>query len=348
MRVLQLGPYPPPHGGVQTNLVALRRFLLERRIPCPVINLTRFRKPPDDHQVYYPKNALQLLWLLLRLRYDIIHLHIGGNLTWRLLGLSLICGLIPWAKAVLTFHSGGYSSSRHGTTACPSSLRGFVFRRFDRLIAVNPEIAGLFLRFGVSPRRTRLICPYSFSARETLQNRPLPHQLNDFYQSHSPVFVTVALLEPEYDLPLQIEVLESVRRRFPNAGLAIIGSGSLETELRSQISAKSFAEHIFLSGDLSHDDALHAIASADLFLRTTLFDGDSISLREAIQLGTPVIATNNQMRPPQVHLIPPSDLAALRRAIEDRLASPAPPSPAPEPDTRNLDAVLATYQELTA
>ena len=33
MRVLQLGPYPPPHGGVQTNLVAIRAFLLKAEHP---------------------------------------------------------------------------------------------------------------------------------------------------------------------------------------------------------------------------------------------------------------------------------------------------------------------------
>ena len=31
MRVVQLGPYPPPHGGVQTNLVAIREYLRRQR-----------------------------------------------------------------------------------------------------------------------------------------------------------------------------------------------------------------------------------------------------------------------------------------------------------------------------
>jgi len=48
-----MGPYPPPHGGVQTNLVAIRRFLLSRGIPCAVINLTRYRREDGD-EIYYP------------------------------------------------------------------------------------------------------------------------------------------------------------------------------------------------------------------------------------------------------------------------------------------------------
>src|SRR5437879_6414495 len=124
MRVLQLGPYPPPHGGVQTNLVAIRRFLIGRGISCEAINLTRFRRPDADG-VYYPKSALELARLLLRLRCDVLHLHIGGDLTARLLALSLFCCWLPGRKAALTFHSGGYPSSPQGRATGAGSLRAF-------------------------------------------------------------------------------------------------------------------------------------------------------------------------------------------------------------------------------
>jgi len=94
MKVLQLGPYPPPHGGVQTNIVAIREYLSSRNIPNAVINLTRFRKTSSG-EVFYPQNAFELIRLLVRLRYDVVHIHIGGNLTTRLLALCLVCHLLP-------------------------------------------------------------------------------------------------------------------------------------------------------------------------------------------------------------------------------------------------------------
>src|SRR5713101_4595496 len=118
MKVLLLGPYPPPHGGVQTNLVAIHRLLLRRQIPSAVINLTRYRQADTD-QVFYPTSALQVFRLLLTLRYDIVHMHIGGNLATRLLALGLFCCLLPRCKTVLTFHSGGYPSSAAGKAAHP-------------------------------------------------------------------------------------------------------------------------------------------------------------------------------------------------------------------------------------
>jgi glycogen synthase len=346
MRVLLLGPYPPPHGGVQTNLVAIHRLLLQRKVPTTVINLTRYRRPDSDH-VYYPKSAFKVVRLLLKLRYDIAHLHIGGNLATRLLGLGLLCSLRPGCKTVLTFHSGGYPSSSAGKAAHPRTFSGFVLRRFDRLIGVNPELIDFFHRVGVSPQRTRLIPPHSFPALNGQRNGSLPPPLDDFFRRHQPVLIAVSGLRPEYDLPLQIDVLGTVREKAPTAGLLIIGSGPQQGELRNRIQATPYAGHILMCGDLPHAVTLQAIERSDLMLRTTFYDGDAISVREALHLGTPVIATDNGMRPSGVRLIPPANLSALRGAIEEALA--APPSQRPPqivPDEQNVEAVLNLYREL--
>lgn len=345
MKVLQLGPYPPPHGGVQTNLVALRRYLRERGIPCAVINLTRHRRADAD-DVYYPKTGLEVFKLLRQVSADIVHLHLGGHVTPRLLGLSLACCSLPGRRAVLTFHSGGYPSSAAGQRARPTSLRGFVFRRFDKIIAVNEEIVEMFRRFGVPAERIELILPHAPNSLSP--DTELPGSLKNFFAAHNPVLLTVGLLEPEYDLALQIEALGRIRQNFPDAGLVIIGSGSLADELRRLIDAKPYASHVLLCGDVPHEITLRAIAEGAAFLRTTLYDGDSISVREALHLGVPVIATNNGMRPAGVILIPPAQLEALCHAIENNLTTSRPQSNDAETGEENLLAVLNLYRELLA
>ena len=70
---------------------------------------------------------------------------------------------------------------------------------------------------------------------------------------------------------------------------------------------------------MPHAVTLRATLESDVVLRTTLYDGDSVSVREALYIGTPVIATDNGMRPEGVHLIPPSDAGRLRDAVCDVL-----------------------------
>ena len=343
MRVLQIGPYPPPHGGVESNLVAIHHFLLKKEISSEVINVTRFRDIRSE-RIYYPKNLFGLLYLLFRLRYDIVHLHIGGQVSLRLLGLSFICCIIPFHKNVLTFHSGGYPSSKEGKSAGRWTLRGIVFRMFDRVICVNEEIVNLFHKFGLKPKKTKLICPYSFPAK--LSQHSLKAVVNNFFESHNPVLLSVGGLEPEYDLMIQINVLESILVNHPTAGLVIAGSGSLKDELESYINSKPYSSNILLCGDLAHLDTLLAIQKCDLFLRTSLYDGDSIAVREALHLATPIIATNTVMRPKGVSLIPTNDIDALRDAIEKDLSKQNSGKREVGSSEENLEIILELYKEL--
>lgn len=346
MRVLQLGPYPPPYGGVEVNLVAIRSFLLQHGHECTVLNITRHRKQEGDG-VFYPRTAQELIKRLFSIPSDIIHLHIGGSVPLRLLMLALLCAIVPGRRSVLTFHSGGYPRSQEGRSARRWTLRGMVFRRFDRIIVVNTEIAEMFSRFGIDASSIRLICPHV--SRGPSDNVSLSPRLQSFFESHSPILLTVGLLEPEYDLPLQINALEAVRQRWPRVGLAIIGSGSIEAELRGLISQKTYAEDVLLCGDVDHDVTLRAMSACDIFLRTTIFDGDSISVREALHLGAPVIATDNGMRPDGVRVVPVSNRQALEEAIIDSSLNAKAPRTGPvntEADDVNVAAVFELYKEL--
>ncbi|MGD0518930.1 MAG: glycosyltransferase family 4 protein [Thermoguttaceae bacterium] len=338
-----MGAYPPPYGGVQTNIVAIRQYLLERGIPCAVINLTRHRESRAE-QLYHPKSALEVMRLLIRLRYDIIHLHHGGDLTPRLLMLYFLCGVLPGKRTVLTFHSGGYPSSKAGRSARFATLRGLIFKRIDRIVAVNDEMISMFRRFGVPSARLRLIPPYTI--RRPAPDWPLSDPLHGFFESHRPLLLTVGLLEPEYDLPLQIDVLGLIRQRHPKAGLVIIGSGSLDETLRAMVQTKPYAQHILVCGDMPHPETLCAIRDCDVFLRTTRYDGDAVSVREALHLGLPVIATENGMRPAGVLRIPVADLAALETAIEHCLNRDVKRQSRGGSGEENLQEVLELYQEV--
>lgn len=343
MRVLQLGPFPPPYGGVQANLVAIREYLRRLGVANGVINLTRHRRASVDG-VFYPNSSAETAALLLKLRARILHLHLGGTIQFRIAALALFCSAIPGRKTVLSFHSGGYPSSPEGRAAKRASFLGFVFRRLDRIIVVNQELAAMFRRFGVPEQRIRLILPHFVDHTEIAPSLPQP--INSFFAEHHPVLTTVGLLEPEYELPMQIDVLGRIRECKPDAGLVIIGSGSLELQLRETIKAKPYGPHILLAGDVPHRVSLLAIRESRVFLRTTLYDGDAVSVREALSLGTPIIATDNGMRPDGVQLIPISNADALEAAILNELVHQPIRTKVDDSGIQNLQQVVQLYREL--
>lgn len=320
--------------------MAIRAFLRRGGHTCYGINLTRHRRPDEDG-LFFPDSAIGVITLIWKLRADIIHLHIGGDLTTRLLALGAISSAMPGSKSVLTFHSGGFPSSDAARLFLASRSKRRLLQRFHHLIAVNEQIRQFFVRAGIPPSRIRVISPYA-----TVQPHcgPLPPRLEEFLASHQPLLMTIGLLEPEYDLPLQVELLGELLSSHANAGLLIVGSGSLHHALSRFIDSKPWRDRIFLYGDLEHSMTLAALQRAHVFLRTTLYDGDALSVREALELGVPVVATRTVFRPEGVTLVPIGDRNAIRQAVADSLNSGAKPAAPPGGD-RNIAAVITLYEE---
>ena len=344
MHVLQLGPYPPPEGGINRNMLAIREELLANGHQCSIIATSKSTKITNEKDVYHPRNPQELIKLLQKINFDILHLHVGGEITKRVLGLIAVCAFFGRGKSVLTIHSGGYPSSKEGKSAKKNSIRGAVFRQFEKIITVNPLIAEVFEKYGIAKEKIKVV--YPFVHRNPDPSVEIPKNLKDFAEKHSPFLLTVCLLEDTYDLFMQIDAMEKVLEKFPDAGLMIVGSGSLENELKKAISSKSYSDRIFLAGDVEHKITLHLIKKADILLRTTKFDGDAIAVREALFLDTPVIATDNGLRPEGVNLIPIHDADALVREIEN-LANEEKKIKLEKPDDKsNITEILKIYDEV--
>ncbi len=344
MHVLQLGPHPPPEGGISRNMLAIREELRGNGHHCSIIATSRSTSIVPEPDVYNPRTPFQLLKLLLTLRYDILHLHVGGELSTRMLGLILACSFFRRGRNVFSLHSGGYPLTEAGRAATKNSFRGWLFRRYARIVAVNPLIAEVFERYGVGKNKLRII--YPFAHRSPDPNVEIPIEFSDFERSHAPFLLTVGLLENEYDLFLQIDAMAEVIEKLPDAGLMVVGSGSLKEKLVEAIAAKPYADRIFLVGDVENRVTLHLINDADILLRTTLFDGDAISVREALFLDTPVIATDNGMRPGGLNLIPVGDKKALVEKILVVARSTRTEKVAKPDDTANISETVSLYEEL--
>ena len=343
MQILQLTPYPPPEGGISRNSLAIREELRRNEHRCSIIATAKSDVILEEPDVYHPRTPVELIKLLAKLKYDVLHVHVGGDVPLRILAFLTTCAVFGRNKSVLTFHSGGYAVE-HADTAKKLSLAGIVFRRFKKIICVNSLMVEMFGKFGVKKDRLHLIAPFVHQSPD--KSVEIPSKLKEFVEKHQPFLLTVCLLEDTYDLFMQIDAMEKILQKLPNAGLMIVGSGTLEADLKTAIAAKPYAERIFLTGDVEHPVTLHLINHADILLRTTKFDGDAIAVREALFLETPVIATDNKMRPDGVNLIPIHDENALVSMIETVAKRGSKVKTEKPDDKSNIAAVLKVYEQI--
>jgi glycosyltransferase involved in cell wall biosynthesis len=75
-------------------------------------------------------------------------------------------------------------------------------------------------------------------------------------------------------------------------------------------------------GELPHDQALALFERASVFVRPTFADGDAISVREALALGTPVVASDAAERPKGTFLFRTNDVDDLAEKLSEALVGP--------------------------
>lgn len=326
-------------------MMGLRDHLRANGARCSVVNVTRHRQPDHD-DLYFPDSPLALIRQINALNPDVVHIHFGGTLFARQAALFVVLALKPRTANVFTFHSGGFPSSAEGQRARPMSLRGFALRRLDAVIAVNQELVDAFVRYGVKASRLHLIEPSGARVDlDAIARETLPEELQAFASARDPLLVSVAQLEPEYGIDVQLAAFGAIRREYPNAGLMILGGGSLRETLTHQIAAHPERAAIMLCGSVPRPKTLALMSRASLLLRTTHYDGDALSIREALAMGTRVLASDNGMRPEGVSLLTRLEPGALAKAITPALTMT--PVVAGAATENPMDRVLELYRQLT-
>ncbi len=344
IHVLQLGPYPPPEGGVSRNMLAIRDELYRRGDRCSIIATARSASIRDEPDVYHPRSVPELLKLLSTVKFDVLHMHVGGDVTARVLGLAVAAASFARKRSVLTMHSGAFPLTEMARNAKPLTLAGMVFRQFSKIVAVNDELVDVFGRFGVSPKKIEKVLPFALQLPD--EQIEIPAELTRFIEEHSPILLSVGGLEKDYDPIFQVGAMRDILRDLPNAGLLMLGNGSLRSEVESAVVSSGYRDNIKIAGSVPHSITLHLIDRADIVLRTTLFDGDAISVRESLFLGTPVVATDNGMRPAGTHLIAMSDVEGLRRMVSSLAGTKRKPTTEKPLRNENIEKILDIYREL--
>lgn len=88
---------------------------------------------------------------------------------------------------------------------------------------------------------------------------------------------------------LLIDSFYGVSKKYPNVEMVILGDGELKSKLEKQIAMYNLETKVHLLGKVSNPEQY--LASADIYVGTSLFEGFSLAALEAMSCGLPVIFT---------------------------------------------------------
>jgi glycosyltransferase involved in cell wall biosynthesis len=308
MKVLLVGDFPPPHGGVAVHVELLYRAIRAAGGQCVVLDIGKGQLPADG---VFPAGGLARFTALLAshaARGFQIHVHTSGAnpKSWMLASICAAAGRIR-GKPIITFHS-GMGPDWINASAVRRRMAGAVARQFGTVIAVSDAIRECLRGCGVE----RLEVLPAFSSSFLTPGEP-PRGFGELRAEAAPLYCAMLAPDKIYGREILLDAFAKVRAQAPASRLAVYGPGT------GDISAPGVAAY----GELQRPSALAVMAGADIFIRPTLADGDSVSVREALALGRIVVATSVGNRPPEVRLVPPGDAAALARALLEAAADVA-------------------------
>jgi glycosyltransferase involved in cell wall biosynthesis len=140
------------------------------------------------------------------------------------------------------------------------------------------------------------------------------------------LFVCVAGLRPQKNPALLLEGFHRGPASDPRAHLLFVGRGDLKAELERQIGALGLRERVHLLGLRS--DIPEILNAADVFVLSSDYEGNPLSVMEAMAAGKPMICTAVGGVPELVEdgecglLVPQRDVKALAGAMRYMLESP--------------------------
>jgi glycosyltransferase involved in cell wall biosynthesis len=222
--------------------------------------------------------------VIARCDWDVVHVQGVHTLFAPLAMLAAWRARRPY---VVTFHSGGHSSSLR-TLARGSQWRllGPLLRHAQLLIGVSEYEAAFFRRLLRLPASKLAVIPngVQLPAAEPTATQP----------PRGSLIVSVGRLERYKGHHRVIDALPHVLARRPDARLRIIGSGPYEAQLARQAQARGVADRVQIGPIAGADRAAMAAALSEAAVVALLSDYESqgIAAWEALQLRRPVLVSD--------------------------------------------------------
>lgn len=214
----------------------------------------------------------------------------------------------------------------HNTLVRRPILYRLLFRRRHRkLIAISKDVMRALEDHRIHPPQAVYIPNGIDTKRFAAQRDPL---------DEARTIISVGRLSPQKNPKLMIEAFERLKDRWLNEGrsldelpqLRILGEGELRPELETMIDERELYADISLEGLSDH--VPRALASADIYLMASDYEGISLALMEAMASQLPIVVTRMTGAKELIRdgetgsVVPIGDAQAMADALHDLIVHP--------------------------
>ena len=316
-KVALLGIMPPPLGGVSVHMQRVTDLFISQH------NSVSFFSTEHWLRKFFPLYACKLIGWLLYKRPNSVYYH-STYLSYSLSELVLLLCMRFFLRYEITIidHDCRHLSKK---TARQKRIYAWIIQKIHRVVCIGISTYQSYQDNGIALTNYTIESAFIPPAlhRASAIKATYPSSLHTFMQEHTPLFLLSAahlmLIDGKdiYGIDATSAMLSELKKEYPDAGLIIglstIGNHRYFAQLQARIKQYDVAEQIFfLHGN---KELWPLFEQIDIFLRPTLSDGDSISVREALYFNKPVVASDVVARPHDVSLYNVYDADAYAQTV---------------------------------
>lgn len=108
---------------------------------------------------------------------------------------------------------------------------------------------------------------------------------------HNPIVINIRRHDPICGVEYFIEALPQVIRAVPESRFLLLGKGELSESLKKRTKELKIEKYVRFLGQVPREEVFDYLNAADLYVSTSLSDGTSASLLEAMSLKIPSLVT---------------------------------------------------------
>jgi glycosyltransferase involved in cell wall biosynthesis len=232
--------------------------------------------------IYYLMGFLWTFYALLKNRCDMIHAH--WAIPTGLIGV--LVGKLLKKSVIVTIHGSDFRMATEGSGLLKNIFL-YVCHRSEHIFCVSELQAKEIEKMGVKEEKiSTLPMGIEESFLETGKNRG--KKLND--QEHS--ILSNRNLFPLYNVSLLIRAIPMVLQGEPNTRFLIAGDGPERENLEREARDLKVSRFVKFLGRVPHEKMADLLSQTDIFVSTSLHDGTSVSLLEAMGSGAFPIVTD--------------------------------------------------------
>ncbi len=242
---------------------------------------------------------------------DIIHCHQYTPWVY-----GVIAAAFSNTKVIFTEHGRFYPDS----SSWKRKLINPVLNLFtDQVTAISKATKQALIEFENLPKKSISVIYNGIAPLKVKQDEVDKLKVELLIPNNHTILGTIARFDPIKNHTMMLKAFSLVLEQQPNSTLIIVGDGGERANIETCINQLNIASNVILTG--YQTKAQHYLALMDIYLLSSLSEGTSMTLLEAMSISKPCVVTNAGGNPEIVinnengYVTPNDDMKAFGQAI---------------------------------